>query len=109
MLVSMNNYVSSKTETVEKAILPAKQTSRTELSSNQFLLHGERLLPAGRMHFILDTSVSPYTLWDEICTGYYYPGLRGTPAFKHSILVRRNSNYFLSNILGLCNRDAQYL
>lgn len=81
MLVAMNNYVSGKTETVEMAIEPAKQTSRAELSSKQCLLHGEQLVPAGRMHFFLDISVSPYTLWDVICKGYYYPGLRGTPAF----------------------------
>jgi hypothetical protein len=83
MLVAMNNYVSGKTEAVETAIEPAKQTSRAELSSKQCLLHGERLVVAGRMHFPLDVSVSPYTLWDEICTEYYYPGLRGTSAFKH--------------------------
>jgi hypothetical protein len=78
----MNNYVSSKTETVETAIEPAQRTSKAELSSKQCLLHGERLVPAGRMHFLLEISVSPYTLWDEICKGYYYPRLRGTPAFK---------------------------
>jgi hypothetical protein len=64
MLVAMNNYVSGKTETVETAIEPAKQTSRAELSSKQCLLHGERFVPAGRIHFLLDISVSP--LWGEI-------------------------------------------
>jgi len=79
----MNNYVSGITETVETAIEPAKQINGAELSSKQCLLHGKRLLPDGRMHFLLDISVSPYTLWDQICMEYYYPGLRGTPAFKH--------------------------
>ena len=54
----MNNYVSGKTETEETATEPAKQTSRTELSSKQCLLHGERLVSAGRLHFLLDISVS---------------------------------------------------